>query len=70
MAGVTFAVVWALVFSAEPLWFEVDEAVTGWIESVRTAWVADIADVYKTCRERGMIYEPPNGKVAFASGGR
>ena len=44
LAGVASAVVWALVFSLEPPWFEVDEAVTGWIESARTAWVADIAD--------------------------
>ncbi len=44
LAGVTSAVVWALVFSLEPPWFELDEAVTGWIESARTAWVADIAD--------------------------
>jgi len=44
LAGVTSAVVWALIFSLEPPWFELDEAVTGWIESARTAWVADIAD--------------------------
>jgi len=44
LVGAALAVVWALIFSPEPWWFEVDEAVTGWIESVRTAWVVDIAD--------------------------
>lgn len=43
LAGVTFATVWALYYP-DPPWFEFDETVIGWIESIRTAWVADIAD--------------------------
>jgi len=44
LALVTVAIGWAAVGHQEPLWFELDEAITSWIGSHRTAWLVDAAD--------------------------
>jgi len=44
VVGVAGAVFFVIVGNSDPWWFEVDEELAEWIGSVRTSWVADIAD--------------------------
>ena len=44
VVGVLVTVVMTILGNPEPWWFEVDEELTEWIASIRTAWVTDVAD--------------------------